>query len=96
MTGPDGNGQWCRVEIKTVDTGRGFTSVANFCDEDGNIVTGFPNGYWSVQFFADGAGTRAEIELTFDNEADLQQIVEMGFEEGFSMGLSNLDELLAE
>jgi uncharacterized protein YndB with AHSA1/START domain len=95
MTGPDGNGQWCRVDIKTVDAPNGFTSVATFCDEDGNIQSGFPPMYWNNKFYADGARTRYEAEVIFDNLVDLEQIVAMGFEQGFTMGLGNLDDLLA-
>jgi hypothetical protein len=39
-------------------------------------------------------GSKVEITLSFDNEADLEKIIQMGFKEGFSMGLENLDELL--
>ena len=96
MTGPDGNGQWCRVDIHTVNAPNGFTSTATFCDEDGNKVTSFPDGHWNTQFFADGNGTRVEAELSFDKLADLEQLVAMGFEQGFTMGLNQLEELLAE
>jgi len=34
------------------------------------------------------------ITITFTKEADLQTILAMGFEEGFKMGLGNLDEYL--
>jgi hypothetical protein len=36
------------------------------------------------------------VTISFDKEADLTTILEMGFETGFSMGLSNLDEVLEE
>jgi len=34
------------------------------------------------------------VELSFDKDADMQKIIEMGFEGGFTMGLNNLEELL--
>jgi len=35
------------------------------------------------------------VEISFAKEADMQAIIGMGFEEGFKMGLGNLDEYLA-
>ncbi|MEO8885044.1 MAG: SRPBCC domain-containing protein [Mucilaginibacter sp.] len=96
MTGPDGEGQWCRVDIHTVDAPNGFTSTATFSDEDGVKTGTFPDGHWNTQFFADGDGTRVEATLTFDTLADMEQLVAMGFEQGFTMGLNQLEELLAQ
>lgn len=96
MTGPDGEGMWCRVDIFTVDAPNSFTATATFCDEDGNKTGGHPDGHWNVQFIAEGQGTRVETTLTFDQLADLEQLVAMGFEGGYSMGLNQLEELLAE
>ncbi|WP_315823311.1 hypothetical protein [Paraflavitalea speifideaquila] len=50
---------------------------------------------WHVNFAAAEAGTTVTVELNFASVADLERIVEMGFEQGFSMALGNLDELLA-
>lgn len=94
MRGPDGSAAWCRVDFKTVVPGQSFTSAAVFCDESGNINRSMPTMYWLVKFGATATGTQMEIEVSFDTEADLQKIVEMGFEAGFTMGLGNLDEVL--
>jgi uncharacterized protein YndB with AHSA1/START domain len=94
MLGPDGNGAWCRVDFNSVTPQNNFTTSVYFCDEDGNINKDFPTMHWLIKFEADRAGTNVAIDISFDNEADLQKIVEMGFEAGFTMGLGNLDELL--
>jgi hypothetical protein len=39
-------------------------------------------------------GTRVDIEITCFSETDLDKIIEMGFREGFTAALINLDELL--
>jgi hypothetical protein len=36
------------------------------------------------------------VEITFATEADMEKIIEMGFEEGFTAAHGNLDELLAK
>jgi hypothetical protein len=35
-------------------------------------------------------------EIQYESLADLETILEMGFEEGFTMALGNLDELLPQ
>jgi len=35
------------------------------------------------------------IEIKYDEIADLDKYIEMGFKEGFTAGLENLDELLS-
>lgn len=94
MKGPEGEASWCRADFKTINKHKSFTSVDNFCDESGKVDGNFPNMYWKTEFIASGPGTKVIAEISFDSEADLQKILELGFEEGFKMALGNLDELL--
>ena len=72
-----------------------FTTDAYFSDENGNIATTTaPVSHWAVEFHEADAATRIEVTLTFDNDADMQLLVSMGFEGGFTMALGNLDTLL--
>ena len=36
------------------------------------------------------------VEISFDKEEDMQKILEMGLEQGFTMALNNLEEVLAK
>lgn len=94
MAGPNGEKAYCRVDFKTINPGQSFSAVSSFCDEDGNADDNFPRMYWLNEFIATTTGAKVEVAISFDSEADLQKIVEMGFEGGFNMGLGNLDELL--
>jgi uncharacterized protein YndB with AHSA1/START domain len=94
MAGPEGEEHWCLINYLTIDAPNSFTGVDAFSDEQGNINQEFPSMHWKVSFIPAGKGTRVEVEISFDNIADLEKIVEMGFEEGFTAGLSNLDTLL--
>ena len=38
--------------------------------------------------------TNVMVEITFEKSEDLQKMIEMGFEQGFAMAHSNLDEIL--
>ena len=50
--------------------------------------------YWKNVFIPAGFGTTVKVEISFANEADLKQIIDMGFEAGFSATLVNQEELL--
>ena len=96
MVGPEGERHWCRVDYKTISKHNSFTGLDAFCDENGSINQDLPTMDWKVDFSKTDSGTIVRVEVTFATEADLEKIVEMGFEEGFTSALGNLDELLAK
>ena len=96
MRGPDGTKIWCIVEFNSIKRHHSFQAVSSFCDENGKKNSEFPTMYWKNVFISNSTGTRVEIELSFKEEADLQTIIDMGFEAGFTSALTNLDELLAK
>lgn len=94
MVGADGSEQWCKADYKKIVPNKMFNYVDAFCDENGKENTDFPSMQWNCEFIETSTGTRVEIEITFESEANLQKIIKMGFEEGFKAGLGNLAELL--
>lgn len=95
MVGPEGEKHWCRVDYHSVTFQKHISSTDGFCDENANPNTEFPLMHWEKNFKSDGDETNVYIELTFDKEEDMGTILQMGFEEGFTAGLENLDEYLA-
>ena len=95
MQGPDDARHYCRVDFKNIITNKSFVAVDSFCDENGNITTDMPSMHWTNVFSPSGTGTKVEVEMTFDSEAALEKIIDMGFKEGFAAAHRNLDELLA-
>ena len=95
MEGPQGEQQWCRLDYQTIVPNKRFTAVDAFCDEAGNKTENFPNMQWKNEFIKTETGTKVAIEITFQSEADLEKIIEMGFKEGFTMAMENLDEIFA-
>jgi uncharacterized protein YndB with AHSA1/START domain len=96
MVGPDGEKHWSKVNYQTIVPHQSIISEDGFCDENGNPAQDMPSMNWKNEFSETATGTKVEMEITFANEADLQKILDMGFEEGFQSGLNNLDELLAK
>ena len=95
MVGPDDSRMWARVDFKSITPNKSFQATDCFCDENGNPNNDFPSMTWNNQFQAADGGTKVVVEISFDKEADLQKIIEMGFEAGFTAALSNLDHYLS-
>jgi hypothetical protein len=49
---------------------------------------------WKVAFNKAEAGTKVDIEISFDSVEAMEKIIEMGFKDGFAAAYKNLDELL--
>ena len=94
MVGPDGTDSWCRVDFKTIVPNKSYEGDDSFCDEHGNITHEIPGMHWNSEFSKTDTGTKVEVEITFASEADMEKIIEMGFEAGFTAAHGNLDELL--
>ena len=94
MVGPEGPGSWCRADFKKISTHKSFTAIDAFCDENGNINQDFPIMHWKNEFSETDSGTKVEVEISYSSVADIEKMLEMGFEEGFTSALGNLDELL--
>lgn len=94
MEGPDGSKTWVKVDFETISPNKSFTAVDYFCDENGVRTDEFPGMHWINRFNAVNGGTKVSVEITGATVADLEKIIEMGFEEGFTAALGNLDELL--
>ncbi|HXB08684.1 MAG TPA: SRPBCC domain-containing protein [Puia sp.] len=96
MKGPDGSGMWCIVAFSAVAPNKSFSAESAFSDEAGNKNLAFPVMNWHNEFTDVEGITSVNVQISFATEADLQAIIAMGFEEGFKMGLGNLDEYLQE
>lgn len=97
MEGPNGEKHWARTDFQSVKTLVSFTGLDAFIDEKGNKNTGLPESTWKVEFDESSITTTlVSVEIEYDSSEDLEKILEMGFIEGFSAALQNLDELLAE
>lgn len=94
MVSPEGEKHWAILNYSKISKGKFFECRDSFCEEDGTLKTGLPTSHWHVEFGAAPKGTKVTITMTFDNEVELKQIVEMGFEQGITMTLSALERYL--
>ena len=95
MVGPEGERQWCLFEFRQIVPEESFAGLDAFCDDQAVIDNTKPRVHWKNAFNGKGETTTVLIDLHFDELADLEAILQMGFREGFTMGLENLDAYLA-
>jgi uncharacterized protein YndB with AHSA1/START domain len=93
MVGPDGSAHYARADYKSIDLLKNFTLQDAFCDAEGNIDKTFPRSIWSNHFTESSDITLVSIEIQYEKQADMETFMGMGFKEGFTAALENLDEL---
>lgn len=95
MISPENEKHYCKAYYDLVESLKMFSYKDTFCNEQGEELSAMPSMYWNNHFIIqDDDKTLVDILINFPNLEALEGIIKMGFKEGFSMGLSNLDELL--
>lgn len=94
MIGPDGTVHWSRADFKSITPLQSFAAQDAFCDEEGNINHALPSSRWNNEFRETSQATMVTIEIEYDELSDLEKIIEMGFKEGFTAALENLNSLI--
>jgi uncharacterized protein YndB with AHSA1/START domain len=94
MISPGGEMKWNICTFHHIDAMSSFKSSCIFSDEHGTPLAGFPTMYWLVEMSENSDVTTVTVTITFDDVAGLEQIVEMGFEAGFTICLNQLETLL--
>lgn len=95
MTGPDGASYpgWWRIE--EVDEPRRFSYRDGFSDADGAPIEDKMTNLTVTEFEAIPSGTRMTSVSTYGSAADLQQVLDMGVEEGAASAINQIDALVA-
>ncbi|MCK9208387.1 MAG: SRPBCC domain-containing protein [Salinivirgaceae bacterium] len=94
MISPEDKKLWCKADYKSIELLKQLSWLDAFCDEIGNENLEKPRSLWITVFTENNSITTANITLQHDSLADIALMLKMGFKEGFTMGLGNLDELL--
>jgi uncharacterized protein YndB with AHSA1/START domain len=93
MVGPDGTVHWARADYGSITPFKNYTAKDGFCDSDGNLTGTIASANWDNSFSETGEMTLVSIVIQFEKLTDLEAHIEMGFKEGFTAALENLDEL---
>lgn len=82
---------WCKNDYHKIEHQKMFAGLDAFCDENGRVNTELPGTLWTNEFNEHGEKTLVTITARYDSLADLEKIIGMGFKEGFTMAMENLD-----
>lgn len=94
MVSPEGEKHFSAMDFNEITFHRSISWKDYFCDEKGNPSPDFPAASWLLGFTGVENGAKLTINIHFDSETAMNAILEMGFEEGFKMGLNQLEDLL--
>ena len=78
-----------------IEAQNSFVAKDAFADADGNINTAMPQSTWHANFKSMDEHSLVEFNIQYDDLAQLEATINMGFKEGLTMAMENLDELLA-
>lgn len=96
MISPENVARWSLAEFIKIQPKSSFTTKNSFCDENGNAInTGFTSSLTTNSFKAVAGTTTVHMVKKMANLSELEQFIAMGYREGMSAILKNLDDLLA-
>jgi uncharacterized protein YndB with AHSA1/START domain len=95
MTGPEGDkhGGWWRV--LAVDAPHSLEVQDGFSDDTGSPNPDMPSTIMRVVLSEEGGGTKMVMTSTFPSLEAMEQLTDMGMEEGLRAAMAQMDEVLA-
>lgn len=96
MKGPDGDTHGGYWEWLSVEPLKGFEVRDGFATPDGDPDPELPSMRMQFDFEETDGGSRVTTTTHFQSLTDLEQLLEMGMEEGLSEAMSQMDSVLAD
>lgn len=94
MNGPEGEVQWGKFDYLTIEPNESFTGKDGFSDENGTLDTTLPQNLWELRMSQTGNTVMVDMLLTFEKAEDIDTYIDMGFREGITQTLDQLEEIL--
>lgn len=96
MEGPKGDIHWSRSDYSGIKTEEVYETDNNFCDSDGQVNHDLKGSHWHLTFSdASENRTLVSVVINYASTEILEKMIEMGFKEGFTAGLENLDHYIS-
>lgn len=92
MVSPEGEEHWAIQKYAAITPKSSFKMLNAFSDKDENAV--LPGSDWDFNFTEQNGSTKVDISIYNESAERLQQMLDMGFKEGFEMTLNNLEQIL--
>ncbi len=94
MVWPEGQEYWGVIKYTLINPKTNIKWLSSFTDKDENINAELPTSEWELNFSEQNGITKVSIAIKNKTLADLEMIIQMGFKEGFTMTLNELEILL--
>lgn len=94
MVSPEGDKHWSVSQFIDITPHESFSYKPGFSDEEGIINPELPQSTWNVEFVSTENNTIVNVSIIYDQPQDIDTILEMGFKEGITLCLQQLDDLL--
>ena len=95
MVSPEGDEHWSIEEYTAISPKTNLKWLSLFADKDENISKEMPTSNWNLNFSETKGITTVKIAIKHEKLSDLEMHIQMGFKEGFTMTLNELDNLLS-
>ncbi len=93
MVSPDGQERWLIQKYTSISPKTNFKLYNAFADKDENPE--LPGSEWDYTFSEENKKTTVRITIYNESLARMEKMIELGFKEGFTASMTNLEELLA-
>ncbi len=95
MVSPEGQEHWSIQKYTSITPTSNFKILSSFSDKDEHINTDMPSSNWDLHFSETNGTTKVSILIQHTVLTDLEKMLAMGFQGGFTMTLNYLENLLA-
>ena len=92
MVSPEGHERWAIQKYTSISPKTNFKMFNAFADKDENPE--LPGSDWDYTFSEQDGKTTVRITIYNESLARMEKMIEMGFKEGFSASMTNLEDLL--
>jgi uncharacterized protein YndB with AHSA1/START domain len=92
MVSPEGQEHWAIQQYTSISPKTNFKMLNAFADKDENPQ--LPGSDWDFNFSEQSGITKVSITIYNDSLERMKKMIEMGFREGFTMTLNELEGLL--
>ena len=93
MVSPDGQEHWAIQQYTSISPKTNFKYLNAFADKDENPQ--LPGSDWDLTFSEQNGVTKVSITIYNDSLERMEKMIEMGFKEGFTATLNDLEGLLS-
>ena len=92
MVSPEGQEHWSLQQYTSISPKTNFKMFNAFADADENPQ--LPGSNWDLSFSEENGVTKVSISIHNDSLTRMEQMIEMGFKEGFTATLTYLEKVL--